>query len=284
MKNEPTTVRSQLGSIAREASELPGLRMLARPIRRSLFRRPYRDDNDYYGVYSSYADALAAAQALSAGSLPATYDTDEAGRMYRAHLRSIRVSDYPLVYWLSRLFAEGQRRVFDLGGHIGVSYYGFQPYLDHPPDLTWTINDVPSVMAAGRAWATEHDPSRRLSFVESPDAAEGSDILVSTGALQYLDYTLPQLLGRMSSKPRHVLVNLTPMHPTLEFFTLQNLGIAICPYRIMSAPRFADAMESCGYRVLDHWQSYERNLRIPFNPAHTVDSYHGYHFKLADEG
>lgn len=284
MKNKSNTIRSQLASIAREASELPGLRMLARPIRRSLFRRAYRDDNDYYGVYDSYADALAAAQALSTRTLPATYDTDAAGRMYRSHLRSIRVSDYPLVYWMARLFAEGHRHVFDLGGHIGVSYYGFQPYLDYPPDMTWTIHDVPSVMAAGRAWALEHDPSRRLAFVETPEAADGRDLLVCTGALQYLDYTLPELLCSLPSKPRHVLVNLTPMHPAQEFFTLQNLGIAICPYRIMSAPQFTKDMESCGYRMLDHWQSYERHLRIPFEPAYAVDSYHGFHFRLSSEG
>lgn len=278
------TTLNRLGNIAMEASELPVLRMLSRPIRRKLFQRPYRDGNDYYGVYETFAAAHEAAQALSTRSLPATYDTDAAGRMYRAHLKSIRVSDYPLVYWLARLFAAGQRRLFDLGGHIGVSYYGFHHYLDYPSDLAWTVHDVPAVMAAGRKWASEHDPARKLAFAESADGADGHDILMSTGALQYLDYTLPELLQRLQAKPRHVLVNLTPMHPTRSFFTLQNLSIAICPYRVMSVPEFTSGMEALGYRMLDHWQSFERHLRVPFEPGCIVDSYHGFHFSLAAGG
>lgn len=274
------TTLDRLGSIAMEASELPVLRMLSRPIRRKLFQRPYRDGNDYYGVHETFAAAQAAAQALSTRSLPATYDTDAAGRMYRAHLKSIRVSDYPLVYWLARLFAAGQRRLFDLGGHIGVSYYGFHPYLDYPPDLAWTVHDVPAVMAAGRKWASEHDSAQQLAFATSAEDADGQDILMSTGALQYLDYTLPELLQRLQTRPRHVLVNLTPMHPTRSFFTLQNLSIAICPYRVMSVPDFTAGMEALGYRMLDHWQSFERGLRVPFEPECTVDSYHGFHFSL----
>src|SRR3546814_9186296 len=83
-----------------------------------------------------------------------------------------------------------------------------------------------SVMAAGRRWAQGHDAERQLSFTDSVEHADGQDILLSTGALQYLDYTLPELLQRLRRKPRHVLVNLTPMHPDRSFFTLQNLSIA----------------------------------------------------------
>lgn len=89
-----------------------------------------------------------------------------------------------------------------------------------------------------------------------------------------------QLLQRLQARPRHVLVNLTPMHPTRSFFTLQNLSIAICPYRVMSVPDFTASMEALGYCMLDHWQSFERSLRIPFEPECTVDSYHGFHFSL----
>lgn len=263
-----------------DVSELPVLRLVSRPMRRKLFQRPYRVENDYYGMYESYAAAQSAAQDLSTRTLPASYDIDAAGRLYRENLRNIRVSDYPLVYWLGRLLAEGQRRIFDLGGHIGVSYYGFRHYLDYPPDLAWTVHDVPAVMAAGRKWAAEHDPQGKLAFAGSPDAADGQDILLSTGALQYLDYTLPELLQRLRAKPRHVLVNLTPMHPSRSFFTLQNLSIAICPYRIMSVPEFTSGMEALGYRMLDHWQSFERSLHVPFEPECEVDSYHGFHFRL----
>lgn len=92
-------------------------------------------------------------------------------------------------------------------------------------------------MAAGREWALQHDPERRLSFADSRDAADGTQLLLSTGALQYLDYSLPEFLQRLQRPPPHVLVNLTPMHPSRGYFTLQNLGIAIWPYR-HGRPRF----------------------------------------------
>lgn len=281
MSAQPNTIRNLLGRGGLYALELPALRPLSEPIRRNLFRRPFRADNDYYGVYPTFAAAQEAANALSTPSLPASYDIEAAGRLYRDHMRRIRVSDYPLVFWLGRLLADGRRRVFDLGGHIGVSYYGFRDYLDYPADLEWTVHDLPAVMATGRKWADEHDAARQLKFTDSPADADGQDILVSTGALQYLDYTLPELLQRLRRKPAHVLLNLTPMHPSRSFFTLQNLCIAICPYRVMSVAELTDGMQALGYRTVDHWQSLERHLRVPFEPEYTVDSYHGFHFELS---
>lgn len=279
MSEASNTTRVRLNAIAREASELPVLRMLSRPIRRRLFRRPYRNDNDYHGHYRTFAEAQAAARALSTQSLPATYDTQAAGRMYRDHLQRIRVSDYPLVYWLRRLLADGARRIFDLGGHVGVSYYGFRPYLDYPTDMAWTVHDVPAVMAAGRKRAGEHDATRQLAFANSAQDASGCDVLLSTGTLQYLDYTLPELLRQLPDKPAHILVNLTPMHPTRGFFTLQNLSIAICPYRVMSVTEFVSGMQATGYRLVDQWQSFERSLQVPFEPECVVDGYYGFYFR-----
>jgi putative methyltransferase (TIGR04325 family) len=268
-----------LRAIGDAAFELPGLRRLAMPLYRRRFQRPFGDDNSYYGVYESFADAEAAAQALSTKFLPPTYDTEAAGRAYRNQLERIRVSDYPLVHWLSKLLSGGRRRIFDLGGNIGVSYYGFGRYIDYPADLHWQVHDVPAVMAAGRKWAAQHDPQQRIAFADSPDYADGADVLLSTGALQYLDYTLPQLLQRLSQPPPHVLVNLTPVHPTRGYFTLQNLTFAICPYRVMARPELVAGMESLGYRIIDEWNSRERGLKVPFEPACTIDNYSGFHFQ-----
>lgn len=272
---------AKLRAIGDAAAELPGLRRLAMPLYRRRFQRPFGDDNNYYGVYPTFADAQAAARALATRHLPPTYDTEAAGRMYRDQLARIRVSDYPPVYWLSRLLAAGCRRVFDLGGNIGVSYYGFGHYLDYPADLRWQVHDVPAVMAAGRKWAAQHDPQQRIAFADSPDHADGADVLLSTGALQYLDYTLPQLLQRLPQPPPHVLVNLTPVHPSRGYFTLQNLTFAICPYRVMARPELVAGMESLGYRIVDEWNSRERGLKVPFEPSCTIDNYSGFHFRRA---
>ena len=268
-------VRSRLRRIAIETGQLPGLRLLAEPIYRRLFQRPYQPEMHYYGVYDSYAQALDDAPP----TLPTTYDVEGSGRMYRNHLDQIRVSDYPVVHWLSRLLAAGQRRLFDLGGHIGLSYYGFRRYLDYPADMRWLVHDVAAVVSAGRDWAAKHDPEGRLAFTDSRDDADGVDVLFTSGALQYLDYTLPELLQRLEHPPAHVLINIVPMHPSRGYFTLQNIGFAICPYRVSAVPEFIAGMEALGYSIVDRWATFERHLQVPFAPACDIDCYYGFYFR-----
>ena len=270
-----STIATTLARIAHAAAELPGIRNLAEPLYRRQFLRFRRPGNACYGVFGTYAEARALAQSLEA---PASYDIEDAGRLYRERLERVVVSDYPSIYWLSRLLAAGERKVFDLGGHIGISYYGFRRYIAYPAGLQWLVHDLPAMVKAGRAHALLHDPDRRLAFSDTPDAADGCDVLFTSGALQYLDYTLPELLQRLQHRPSHVVVNLVPMHPQRSFFTLQNIRIAICPYRVTSAPEFISGMEALGYALVDHWQSHERSLRIPFRHGHEVDSYHGFCF------
>ncbi len=272
-------VRSKLRRIAIEAGQLPGLRLLAQPIYRRLFQRPYQPEAHYYGVYDSYARALADAPP----TLPTSYDVEASGRMYRSHLDRIKVSDYPVLHWLSRLFQSGQRQLFDLGGHIGLGYYGFRRYLDYPADLHWLVHDVPAVVSAGRDWAAKHDPDGRLAFTDARDDVDGAGVLFSSGALQYLDYTLPELLQRLHRPPAHVLINMVPMHPSRSYFTLQNIGFAICPYRIAAAPVFIAGMQALGYSIVDRWQSFERHLEVPFAPACDIDCYHGFYFRRNPE-
>lgn len=274
-KGRASGLKNRLRRIANETAELPGVSLLAKPLYRHLFQQPYRNGNLYYGVYHSYAQA----QEHAPKSLPTTYDTEAAGRMYHDQMERLRVSDYPLLYWVARLLQAGERRVFDLGGHIGISYYGFRRYLDYPADLRWLVHDVPAVVTAGRDWAMRHDTLRRLEFTNAREDADGQQMLIATGVLQYLEYTLPELLQQLKNPPAHVLVNLTPMHPSQGYFTLQNIGIAICPYRVMAVPEFIAGMQALGYAVIDRWESFERNLRVPFEPACAVDCYYGFYFR-----
>ncbi len=221
-------VRRKLRRIANEAAELPLLRQLARPLYRRMFQRPYRNGNAYFGRYDSHAAALRDAPR----TLPSSYDQPDAAGMYRDRHGRIRVSDYPAVFWMSRLLTGGQRRIFDLGGHIGVSYYGFRGHIGYPDDLEWTVHDTPSVMDAGRVWAREHDAGGRLRFADSATDADGHDVLFSSGTLQYLDYGIADLLRTLAAPPAHVLVNLVPMHSAHGYYTLQNIGRAVLPYHV----------------------------------------------------
>ena len=178
----------------------------------------------------------------------------------------------------------GQRTLFDLGGNIGVSYYGFQRHLSYPDGMCWKVCDLPAVVAAGRDWAIHNDDAGKLSFSTSRDDADGSDMLLGSGVLQYLDCTLPEILRGLGAPPPHVLINLTPLHPNRTFVTLQRVtrhgaGIANCPYTVMAVAEFIAGFEQIGYSMIDHWESFERAMRIPFEPAHSIDRYHGFYFR-----
>lgn len=263
-----------LRGIAFEILKLPPFAPVGRRLYRRVFERQ-RKGNHYFGIYSSHAEALNAVPA----SLRASFDHDEAAAQYRNRTHQLAIGDYPALYWMTRLVDEGCRRIFDLGGHIGVAYYAFQRDRAWPADLHWTVSDLPTTMQAGRAWALEHDPTRQLSFTDDKRQADGQDVLLVFGAMQYFDYDFASWLGTLASPPEHVIVGQTPMHDSRDFHTLQNMGFACTPYRIQSRPTFVAAMARLGYRVVDAWKHDERECRVPFDPDHDVDGYSGFYLR-----
>jgi len=225
----------------------------------------------FRGVYDSYSQAVAAApKAVAVG-----YDNAESANLYRDRLDKVYPSDYPMMMWLQKAFNEGARKVMDLGGHIGVAYYAYQRLIDFPRDLSWIVNDVPAVIESGRSEATERDPSGRLSFSEGFDVAADADLLFTAGCVQYLEDTLAQQLAALKRRPRWVLVNLLPLHETAEYWTVQSIGTAFCPYRIQRMSTFFADMERLGYGVLDKWENLEKRCWVAFDPEHSLDRYYG---------
>jgi putative methyltransferase (TIGR04325 family) len=260
---------------AREA--LAGLPLLG-AILRGRYEREFaesRDANLFRGVYGSYEEALATAPA----SLPKGYDNPASAGMYLDRTRKTYPTDYPVLFWLQKLVREGRRRIFDLGGHIGVSYYAYRRYLDYPADLTWRVHDVPAVMEQGRRHAAEKDAQRQLSFADDFADARHAEILLAMGSLQYLQDTLAERLAKLAARPPHVIVNLMPLHERASYWTLQSVGTAFCPYRITAAGEFLASFEKLGYALVDTWENPDKKCPIPFHPGHSLDRYHGFYFR-----
>jgi putative methyltransferase (TIGR04325 family) len=266
-----------LRGIIIETLKLPPFRPLARYIYDRFFERQ-RAGNHYRGVFASYSAAL---QGLPR-SLTNGFDTQAAAAQYRHRIKSLTASQYPALFWLLRLLDEGERSVFDLGGHFGLYYYHVRRFRPIPADLRWIVCDLPQIVASGREWAAANDPTRQLAFTESNTDASGHDVLLAFGALQYFDYSLPELLARLDHPPRHIIVNMTPMHPTMDFYTVQNMGFAATPYHVLCLPDFVVAMQACGYMVVDQWQSYERDCHVPFSQGHDIDCYSGLYLRHID--
>lgn len=226
---------------------------------------------------------VSAALAATPTSKPIGYDHEGPAAMYEERTRQIYISDYPMLFWLSSLFAKGCTSIFDIGGHIGVGYYAYQKFIRYPHSVGWKIYDVPAVVKRGRELATKHGCYDRLTFTTDFRDAEGTDILFASGSIQYLPITLGGLLRNIDKKPKYILVNLLPLHQEETYFTVQSIGTAFCPYRIESRSSFTDGLSELGYQLMDQWENLDKRCDIPFeHPSYSLDRYFGFYFRRGD--
>lgn len=230
--------------------------------------------NLFRGVFQSFEEA----QASAPPSRPIGYDNDDAAAMYLARTKTIFPADYPIMFWLEKFIGEGCRRIFDVGGHIGVSYYAYRRHMRYPENLRWKVLDVPAVVKHGRELSQKMDVARQLEFTESYEDCRDAEVIMALGSLQYLPETLAETLGRIDVRPKHLLLSLLPVHLQRSYFTLQSIGTAFCPYRIFAMDEFIQSFERLGYTLLDRWENVEKSCPIPFREGHSLDRYYGFQF------
>lgn len=231
--------------------------------------------NLFRGVF----DSMQAAAASAPGTKPLGYNNPGPAAMYIERTNRIYASDYPVLYWLRRLLDDSNNSVFDLGGHIGVSYYSYAQYLDYPHNLRWTVCDVNEVVEAGKSLAADKKAADSLEFTSDYAAMNGRSILFASGSLQYIEPDLADLIQAVEQPPTHVIVNMLPVHKQYSYTTLQNIGTAFCPYRIIDQSSMLSSMQAAGYDCVDSWRNEEKACPIPFHPDHSLDHYQGYYFR-----
>ncbi|PSB59228.1 methyltransferase, TIGR04325 family [Chamaesiphon polymorphus] len=245
--------------------------------------------NLYRGVFRSFAEASAAVPA----SNPSGYNYDEIHNLSLNQnfgldeIGKFKQIDYPILVWLGEIFKD-RSTVFDLGGNTGNSYYAYRKYLSYPPAMQWLICDVPAAVKVGNELLKKFS-SPGLSYTTNIADAEGFDIFITCGTLQYLESSLSELLSQLQSKPQHLIINHVPFYNGEEYVTLQNLLIvdsvnktqiaSYTPYKIQNRTNFIDSIEKLGYELADNWQQ-NRTCYIPFEPKRFVDAYHGFYFRL----
>jgi putative methyltransferase (TIGR04325 family) len=271
-------VHPSIHATAQRASRWPGIRhVLQANYERRFLAHVSTMHNLYRGVFPSFADA----QSSIPPSIVQGYDNADSAAFYRERTRRVFLNDYPMMWWLARLFEAGNASVFDLGGHIGIAYYAYQRYLRYPEAIRWQVLDVPAVNAAGEKWAQQNDPLKRLVFTSRREDAAGADVLFAAGSLQYLDYTLADMLAALERLPTHLLLNSVPIHMSATYFTVQNTGAACCPYRVTAEREFLGGLKALGYSMLDRWENTDRRCDIPFYPSHSLDRYFGFYLSRA---
>lgn len=226
----------------------------------------------FRGAFASYDEALAN---VRSGRL-AGYDHDSVAPVSQAFMQERAPWDYPILYWLQRLAPEIACLV-DAGGHIGVKYRAFAPYLDLER-LRWVVYDLPALVRAGRAQQRPLD--RTLSFVDRLEEAPAADVLLASGLLPYLREPFEELVGRMHGKPRHILLNKVVTRDGPTVVTLENFGVAEVPYQIRNQREVPAALEALGYEIVDEWTIEQLAHRIQTHPELGRCTYRGYAARL----
>jgi putative methyltransferase (TIGR04325 family) len=259
--------------IGRNAWRVPGLgQILEADYARAFARRPA---NRFRGVYRTFAEAEAA---IPTGH-PVGYDHDAMTTMYRNRMDKACQSDYAVLFWMREILrATPAALVLDVGGHVGVSFHGWQKYLDFQPGLRWLVQEVPAVVEAGTELARERGV-RGLAFTSDLAAGRGGDVLLAAGSLQYVDLTVPHLLDAVGSRPAHLILNKMPVYDGESFVTVQSTGRAFHPYRIYNATELITSVTALGYELVDDWQNREQHCEIPFTRGKDIDAYTGYYFR-----
>jgi putative methyltransferase (TIGR04325 family) len=240
------------------------------------FSAESRTERMFAGVYHSQEEAL---RAVPAGCRVG-HDHPEVADRHIAEIGHVWPSDYPVLFWMSQLMAEG-RSIFDFGGNVGLQFYNFQKYLKYPARLSWKVCEVPSVVQRGLELARlKHAVG--LSFTSNFEDANGSDILLASSSLQFIPNPWWSSLSSLRLKPHHLVINRTPLCDGPSFITLHNIGPAFCTYQIRNRGAFIKELSTLGYRLQDAWEAAEFSCYIPFHPDREVKAYTGMYFQLTD--
>ncbi len=228
----------------------------------------------FRGVFRTFAEATRSAP-------PTTkigFDHPAVANEFSSRHDRVFSYDYPVLFWLKSIVKPGTK-IFDYGGHVGVQFYGYEKYLTYPTGFQWRVCDVPAVTAAGRELAASRG-RKELSFTNSPADADGFDVLIAAGALQYVESPLlAESISRLRDKPAHLLLNKLPLTDGEPFVTLQNAGPSFVPQYVFSRSAFIRSLTDVGYELVDSWEDCVHSCRIPFHSDRDVPRYSGLYLR-----
>jgi putative methyltransferase (TIGR04325 family) len=241
----------------------------------SFFESAGGDQRVFRGLYRDFASATADAPP----GKQVGYGGDVTATRHTRHF--LLPSDYPVLFWLTRLLPE-TRLLFDLGGGVGNRYLAFRKYLTYQENLTWLVNDIPVVVALGRTIA-EQERASHLQFTTDYTRLGEADVLFASGVLQVLE-DWNGFLHLAPNLPRHLLINRTPVGHQPNAVTLHSIGVAYVPYYIFNRQTFVAVFENRGYHLVDEWVVPELGCWIPDHASHSLASYSGFYFVLTRWG
>jgi putative methyltransferase (TIGR04325 family) len=271
------------------AAAIPGARRTVRTVRQwrqDRAEREYRNRfaGDCYGCFwgvfnsSDEATRLAPETKPVGGNDPevaATHRVEFEERNWEGRRGLLNSYDYPVMFWLSQLLQdESTRMVFDFGGSVGVHFYAYGSKLCFPPDLRWTVCELPAIAEAGRQVAAEQEAE--LFFTSKFEDADGQHLLLASGSVQSVE-DLGEMLRSLRRPPEHLVINRLPLYDGPRFVTLQNAGSVFSPQYVFNRDEFVGSLNAAGYELIDVWDDLVDACIIPFHV--TVAPYQGLYLK-----
>jgi putative methyltransferase (TIGR04325 family) len=188
-----------------------------------------------------------------------------------------RPSDYPVLFWLSRVGLSEGLKVFDFGGGIGQTYYQYSRLLQTVGPAQWTVMDLRDVIA-GRDVAREQRASA-LRFTSSLRDCADCNVFLAAGSLHYWEHSIAELADALGGLPQHVFINRSPTRQKGQsFVSIQKGAHWAVPCIVRSSKDLEKEFAQLGYEVVDHWPVLEKALEFPLLPEH-VAPYAGYYFR-----
>ena len=209
--------------------------------------------------------------------LESSHEHPDNALLHLSLAETARQSDYPVLFHLAQIIPTC-RKVFDLGGNVGNLLYCYSKYLEFPPDLEWTVCDVPQIAEIGRSLARKRNETR-LKFDGNTDRLSEADLLLVSGSLHYFELSLPEMLTASGAKPNHLIINRTPLTTGPETVTVQDAGSFLVACKLYSKDELLRQFDKLDYDLIDSWDVSELSVHIPCFPEMSVPMYSGLYFK-----
>jgi putative methyltransferase (TIGR04325 family) len=205
------------------------------------------------------------------------YNNENSAQMYDERLSRIHYTDYPVLFWLQQIISKdkSELKVFDYGGHIGVSYYAYQKVIHFPENLKWTTYDVEAVVERGKTVAIERRADR-IQFQKTLDKLPDANVFFASGSPQYSPDFFKDIESLLQSK--YVLLNMIPCSSEADFYTINNIGTAFCTYRIFSSTSLENHFKKLGYEILDSWTNEGKECDLSYT-TDTKVNYKGWYME-----
>jgi len=193
-----------------------------------------------------------------------------------------RPSDYAALFHIQRILPE-VHEIFDLGGNVGNLFYLYSKDIGGLSRVTWRVLDLPAHIALGEEIAKERE-AHQLKFTQDWADANGVDLLLVSGSLHYFERSLAQMVIELRKKPKHILVNRTPLTDGAPVAAVQDKGDYRVACMLYNKREVIGELTQLGYVLVDEWRATELSMEIPGYPEHRISAYSGFFMSYKGEG